>query len=155
MRRYYVYIMASKSRVLYMGVTNDIWRRVWEHKNNAITGFTSKYCVHRLVYLETFKYIGNAIAREKHLKGWLRERKVALIRFANPTWEDLSEKWVDEKNFINVKVEASAGEKQALRSAQDDKSYKGVCRNSRRGCAPQCPTPRSNSLTKVHSPSSP
>jgi putative endonuclease len=64
MRRYYVYIMASKSRVLYIGVTNAIWRRVWEHKNDANTGFTSRYRVHRLVYFETFKYIGNAIARE-------------------------------------------------------------------------------------------
>jgi putative endonuclease len=78
MRRFYVYIMASKSRVLYIGVTNDIWRRVWEHKNDVFPGFTSKYRVHRLVYFEELKYIGNAIAREKHLKGWLREKKVAL-----------------------------------------------------------------------------
>ena len=63
MRRYYVYIMACKSRVLYVGITNDIWRRVWEHKNNVNLGFTSKYRIHRLVYFVGFKYVGNAIAR--------------------------------------------------------------------------------------------
>jgi len=97
MRRYYVYIMASKSRVLYVGVTNDIWRRVWEH--DATTSFTSKYRVHRLVYFESFKYVGNAIAREK------REKKAALIRSANPTWEDLSESWFDGKNVIRIQLE--------------------------------------------------
>ncbi len=79
MRHYYVYIMASKSRVLYVGITNDIYRRVREHKNNANPGFTSKYRIHRLVYFESFKYVGNAIARENRIKGWLREKKVALI----------------------------------------------------------------------------
>ncbi len=122
MRRYYVYIMASKSRVLYIGVTNDIWRRVWEHKNDATPGFTSKYRVHRLVYFEEFKYVGNAIAREKRLKGWLRDRKVELIRSGNPTWEDLSEKWFDGKNVLNARLEASVAEKQVLRYAQDDNS---------------------------------
>ena len=82
MRRYYVYVMASKSRVLYVGITDDIWRRVWEHKNDIHPGFTSKYRVHRLVYFESFKYVGNAIAREKRIKGWLREKKVAMIRSA-------------------------------------------------------------------------
>ena len=122
MRRYYVYIMASKSRVLYIGVTNDIRRRVWEHKNDVTPGFTSKYRIHRLVYFETFKYVGKAIAREKRLKGWLRERKVALIRSENSTWEDLSEKWFDGNNVVQVKLEKSVGEKQVLRFAQDDKS---------------------------------
>ena len=69
MRRFYVDIMASKSRVPYIGLTGDIWRRVWEHKNDAFHGFTSKCRVHRLVYFETFKYVGNAITREKRLKG--------------------------------------------------------------------------------------
>jgi putative endonuclease len=121
MRRYYVYIMASKSRVLYVGVTNDIWRRVWEHRNDATSGFTSKYRVHRLVYFEEFKYIGNAIAKEKRIKGWLREKKIALIRSANPTWEDLSERWFDGKNMMRIQFEATAGKKQVLRFAQDDK----------------------------------
>ena len=107
MRRYYVYIMASKSRVLYVGITNDIWRRVWEHKNEVNPGFTSKYRVHRLVYFESFQYVGNAIAREKRIKGWLREKKVALIRSTNPTWEDLSEEWFDGKNVRRISFEAN------------------------------------------------
>jgi putative endonuclease len=106
MRRYYVYSMASKSRVLYVGTTNDIWRRAWEHKNDVTSGFTSKYRAHRLVYFESFKYVGNAIAREKRIKGWLREKKTELIRSANPTWEDLSEEWFDGKNVRRIAFEA-------------------------------------------------
>ena len=121
MRRYYVYVMASKSRVLYVGVTNDIRRRVWEHKNDITPGFTSKYRIHRLVYFESFKYVGNAIAREKRIKGWLREKKVALIRSANPTWEDLSEQWFDGKEVKHITFDANPAEKQVLRCAQDDK----------------------------------
>jgi len=111
MQRYDVCIMASKSRVLYIGITNDIWRRLWEHKNDVLPGFTSKYRVHRLVYFETFKYVGNAIAREKHLKGWLRERKVALIRNANPTWEDLGEQWFRGKDVKRITFEDTLQEK--------------------------------------------
>jgi methylglutaconyl-CoA hydratase len=107
MRHFYVYILSSKSRVLYTGVTNDIYRRTWEHKNDVNSGFTRDYRVHRLVYYETFKYVNNAISREKTIKGWLRSKKVALIRSANPTWEDLSELRFDGK--------------QILRFAQDDK----------------------------------
>ncbi len=92
-RRYYVYIMASKSRVLYTGVTGNLQRRVLEHKYDTEPGFTTHYRIHRLVYYETFHYIGNAIAREKEIKGWLRSKKAALIRSFNPTWEDLSEGW--------------------------------------------------------------
>jgi len=83
MRQFYIYIMASKSRVLYTGVTNNLQRRVWEHKHDDLPGFTSDYRVHRLVYDETFKYIGNAIAQEKHIKGWLRAKKIALIESLN------------------------------------------------------------------------
>jgi len=122
MRRYYVCITASKSRVLYVGVKNDIRRRVWEHKNDVHPGFTSKYRIHRLVYFESFKYVGNAIAREKHLKGWLREKKVALIRASNPTWEDLSEGWFEENKVTCFKPHDRTSEKQVLRCAQDDKS---------------------------------
>jgi len=92
-RRYYLYIMASKSRVLYTGVTGNLQRRVLEHKHDVEPGFTTHYRIHRLVYYETFHYIGNAIAREKEIKGWLRSKKVALIRSFNPTWEDFSEGW--------------------------------------------------------------
>jgi putative endonuclease len=94
MRRYHVYMMASKSRVLYTGITNDIWRRSWEsweHKNDVTSGFCSDYRVHRLVYFESFQYVWNAIRREKQIKGGLRQKKVAQIESVNPTWEDLSE----------------------------------------------------------------
>lgn len=91
MRSYFTYILASKSRVLYIGVTNDIERRVREHKEKSKAGFTARYNVSRLVYLETYNDVRDAIAREKQLKGWLRERKVALIESVNPTRRDLSD----------------------------------------------------------------
>jgi methylglutaconyl-CoA hydratase len=108
MHNYYVYIMSSKSRVLYVGITNDIHHRVWEHQHDELPGFTSKYRVHRLVYFERFQYVRNAIAHEKAIKGWLRQKKIALIQAENPTWEDLSESWFNGK--------------QVLRFAQDDSS---------------------------------
>jgi putative endonuclease len=86
---YYVYILSSRSRQLYVGVTNDLLRRVEEHRTGEQDGFTAKYKIHRLVYFEKFQYIGNAIAREKQIKGWLRAKKVALIEEGNPAWEDL------------------------------------------------------------------
>jgi len=92
MRLYSVYIMASRSRVLYVGVTNDLARRVGEHKR-GFGGFTSRYRVTRLVHREEFSHIKDAIAREKALKGWRRSRKVALIEGSNPTWRDLAEGW--------------------------------------------------------------
>ena len=109
MRNFYVYILSSKSRVLYTGITDNIYRRTWEHKNDVNPGFTRDYKVHRLVYYETFKYVNNAIAREKTIKGWLRSKKVALIGSTNPTWEDLGASWFDGK--------------QVLRFAQDDKVF--------------------------------
>jgi methylglutaconyl-CoA hydratase len=109
MRHFYVYILSSKSRVLYTGITDDIYRRTWEHKNDVHPGFTSDYKAHRLVYYETFKYVNNAIARERSIKGWLRRKKIALIEAENPTWDDLSASWFDGK--------------QVLRFAQDDKSF--------------------------------
>ena len=93
MRSYYIYIMASKSRVLYIGVTNDIARRVNEHKQGVPAGFTSRYRITRLVYFEEFTDIRDAIAREKAIKGWRRSRKISLIEERNPTWEDLSQAW--------------------------------------------------------------
>jgi putative endonuclease len=90
MRTYYVYIMASRSRVLYIGVTNDLARRVNEHRQGATPGFTSRYRVTRLVYFEEFADIRAAIAREKVIKGWRRSRKISLVEKRNPTWEDLS-----------------------------------------------------------------
>ncbi len=90
---YWVYIMASRSRVLYIGVTNDVQRRVREHKEGLIPGFTQKYRVRRLVYFEEFDYIHDAITREKQLKGWVRDRKLTLIESRNPTWQDLAQNW--------------------------------------------------------------
>jgi len=91
MRTYYVYIMASRSRVLYTGVTNDLGRRVHQHKRSLTPGFTSRYHIKRLVYFEEFGDVRDAIAREKQLKGWVRSRKVRLIEQKNPTWEDLAD----------------------------------------------------------------
>ena len=86
---YYVYILSNKSRTLYVGVTNKLQFRVEQHRNGEFEGFTKRYNVHRLVYFERFQYVQNAIAREKEIKGWLREKKIALIVVENPTWEDL------------------------------------------------------------------
>jgi putative endonuclease len=93
MKYYYVYIMSNKSRTLYTGVTNNLERRVWEHKNRAIPGFTSRYHITRLVYYEEGTDIHTAIAREKQIKGWLRAKKIALIESMNPEWRNLSDGW--------------------------------------------------------------
>jgi putative endonuclease len=94
-RRYYVYIMASRSLTLYAGVTDNIYRRALEHKSGKIDGFTKRYNINRLVYYETLKYIGNAIAiaREKQVKAWTRAKRIASIKSLNPTWQDLADGW--------------------------------------------------------------
>ncbi len=90
LKTYYVYVLASKRNgTLYIGVTNDLIRRVYEHKHNLIAGFTSKNNVHRLVYYEQFDNIEYAIHREKRLKKWNRKWKLALIEKENPNWNDL------------------------------------------------------------------
>ncbi|MFC1517303.1 GIY-YIG nuclease family protein [Candidatus Margulisiibacteriota bacterium] len=89
MRTYYVYIMASRSGTLYIGITNNLERRVIEHKYGFKKCFTKKYSVNKLVYFETFGCIYTAIAKEKMLKGWVRQKKEALIRGFNPNWKDL------------------------------------------------------------------
>ena len=88
-QQYFVYIVASRSRTLYVGVTKALLRRVREHREGTHDGFTARYRIHRLVYFERFQYVGNAIAREKEIKGWVREKKIALIAAENPTWHDL------------------------------------------------------------------
>ena len=93
---YYVYILTNKTnRVLYIGVTNNLERRLYEHRNELADSFTKRYHVHKLVYFETTTVIRTAIAREKQLKGWLRVKKNALIETMNPKWEDLSTKWYE------------------------------------------------------------
>lgn len=89
-KTYSVYIMASESGVLYIGITNDLERRVIEHKKKLVPGFSARYNVHKLVYFEFFNSPSAAIAREKQLKGRLRKRKVALIESVNPHWNDLT-----------------------------------------------------------------
>ena len=92
-KEYYVYIMTNKSRTLYTGVTKDLMRRVDEHKNKLLPGFTSRYNIQYLVYYESTPSIHVALAREKQIKGWLRAKKIALIDSMNPVWKDLSEEW--------------------------------------------------------------
>ena len=92
---YYVYIVASPSRTIYTGVTNDLERRMWEHKHKMVKGFTRQFGVDRLVYLEEYRTIDDAIGREKQIKGWRREKKLALIEAENPKWRDLSHEWFD------------------------------------------------------------
>ena len=89
---YYVYILASAKKALYIGVTNDLRRRVYEHKTGTVPGFTTRYQINRLVYYEVAGEPLSAIAREKQLKGWVRRRKIELIESANPEWEDLSDR---------------------------------------------------------------
>jgi putative endonuclease len=93
MRSYYVYILTNNYATLYIGVTNDLERRMYEHKQRATPGFTNKYNCTRLLYYEETNDVSVAIAREKQLKGWLRKRKVALIESVNPDWRDLSADW--------------------------------------------------------------
>ncbi|HEU0294844.1 MAG TPA: GIY-YIG nuclease family protein [Anaerolineales bacterium] len=92
-KEYYVYILTNKSRTLYTGVTNNLMRRVYEHKNKLIPGFKSKYNIKILVYYEATPNVEAALAREKQIKGWLRAKKIALIESMNPKWEDLSKDW--------------------------------------------------------------
>ena len=92
-RCYFIYFMSNESRMLYVGVTNDLHKRVFQHKLKLIPGFTQKYNLYKLVYFEMFGDIRAAIAREKQIKGWLRSKKVALIIPKNPQWNDLAESW--------------------------------------------------------------
>ena len=92
-KEYYVYIMTNKSKTLYIGVTSNLMRRVREHKEKLIEGFTSKYNIHILVYYESTSNVHAALDREKQLKGWLRAKKIVLIESMNPEWKDLSEEW--------------------------------------------------------------
>jgi putative endonuclease len=100
-KKYYIYIMASRSRTLYVGMTNDLERRIEQHRRGLLPGFTSRYRVSRLVYFEATENVGSAIAREKEIKGWRREKKVALIESGNPTWDDLAAEWSEGEGEAN------------------------------------------------------
>jgi len=93
MKNYYVYILANASRSLYVGVTAHLMRRVWEHKQRRVQGFTRKYKLTELVYYEIWGDVRSAIAREKEIKGWRRLKKTRLVESANPRWKDLSADW--------------------------------------------------------------
>src|SRR6266571_4370946 len=93
-RQFYVYIMSSERQTIYTGVTNDLVRRVWEHKQRLVPGFASKYDCTRLVWYEATEDVRAAIEREKQIKSWVRRKKVALIRTMNPGWDDLSAAWL-------------------------------------------------------------
>ena len=94
-RNYYVYILANRSRTLYVGVTNDLTRRLYQHRNGGGSKFTSKYAIHRLVHVEWASKPRDAISREKEIKGWSRRKKVELIEASNPGWADLAATWFD------------------------------------------------------------
>ncbi|MDP2919220.1 MAG: GIY-YIG nuclease family protein [Dehalococcoidia bacterium] len=95
MKEYYVYIMSNKSGTLYTGVTNDLERRVYEHKHKLVEGFTKRYNITRLVYFASSDDVTAAITREKQIKGMLRSKKIGLIKTMNPEFKDLSEGWFD------------------------------------------------------------
>jgi len=93
--KYFVYIMNSQTGTLYTGVTNDLMRRVYEHKHKVVEGFTKTYNVTRLAFFEETTDVTAAIAREKQIKSWRRSKKIELIKSTNPTWEDLAEDWFE------------------------------------------------------------
>lgn len=125
-RCYYTYIVASRTHVLYIGVTGNIEVRVTQHREKHFSGFTADYNCNRLVFYERFAHPDSAIAREKQLKGWSRSKKIALIERMNPTWVDLSEAWGKP---IAPYQEQTAGPStawialRAIHFAQDDGSF--------------------------------
>ncbi len=97
MSSYYVYMMSNTSRMLYVGITNDLSRRVHEHKAKLLEGFTRKYNLHQLIWFEETPNVRAAIAREKQIKGWARAKKIMLIEASNPEWNDRASQWYDGK----------------------------------------------------------
>ncbi|MGA7733542.1 MAG: GIY-YIG nuclease family protein [Chloroflexia bacterium] len=93
MKEYWVYIMANENRTIYVGMTNNLEKRVYQHKEGSVEGFTSRYKLTKLVYYASTNDVREAIAREKQIKGWTRIKKVTLIEEMNPYWEDLSLSW--------------------------------------------------------------
>ncbi|MDA0176007.1 MULTISPECIES: GIY-YIG nuclease family protein [Mesoflavibacter] len=92
--QYYLYIISNKhNSTLYIGVTNDLERRMFEHKNKLVEGFSSKYGLDKLIYFEIYQYVNDAIKREKNMKKWKRQWKINLVEKDNPNWEDLSKDW--------------------------------------------------------------
>ena len=105
MKQYFVYIMSNKSRRLYVGITSKLFGRVFDHKNKTIPGFTSRYKFDMLVYYEEYSNVMSAIAREKEIKGWRREKKLKLILADNPDWADLSAGWEEDPSWKAISSE--------------------------------------------------
>jgi putative endonuclease len=103
---FWVYIAASRTGTLYTGMTNNIERRMREHKSGEFEGFAGKYGCNRLVYFESFDEVQKTINREKQLKGWTREKKIVLIESRNPRWQDFAEKWGDKMAFAGESIRA-------------------------------------------------
>ncbi len=103
-RTYFVYILASRSRTLYTGVTSNLQRRIAEHRDGLVPGFTARYRIFRLVHFELFGDIRYAIAREKEIKAWRREKKIWLIELHNPTWEDLAQRLANGRQIEEKRV---------------------------------------------------
>jgi putative endonuclease len=112
-KRYYVYILSSKGRVLYVGMTGFLTTRILQHKAHETDGFTRRYRVDRLVYFEVFRYVNKAIARETQIKGLRREKRIALIEANNPVWNDLA---ADYGQFVRMKLADSSRDEAALRN---------------------------------------
>jgi len=125
MAEYFVYILSNKSRMLYVGVTSNLERRVFEHRMKLVPGFTERYGLAQLVYYESTGEVTSAISREKEIKGWVRRKKVALIHSFNPEWKDLSLEW----NSPNPDT---------LRFAQGDKKVLRVTGRSAQGDREEC-----------------
>jgi putative endonuclease len=138
MNEYYIYIMSNKSRMLHIGITNNLERRIYEHQMKLIPGFTQRYGLTRLVYYESTSNIIAAIEREKEIKGWVRRRKTAPIHSLNPEWRDLSEEWSNKnvtlKERSDWRISGKGGQK-ALpspdipRFVQDDRKNMVIGRN--------------------------
>lgn len=105
-KKYWVYIVGSRSGTLYIGMTNNLYRRLLEHKSGEFEGFASKYHCTRLVYYESFDDVRTAIDREKQLKGWRREKKITLIESLNPRWQDFAEKWGSRMAFAGESIKS-------------------------------------------------
>ena len=109
MRTVYVYILANHARTLYVGMTNDLERRIFEHKTRRVPGFASQYNIDALVYYEEAGSAIAAIEREKELNGWLRVKKVALVESINPLWDDLSIGWFGAGARFRLPASTHAG----------------------------------------------
>ena len=126
MKSCWVYIMSGRTRTLYVGVTNDIERRTHEHEDKAVPGFTSKYRLDRLVYFEDHADIRGAIDREKQIKSWRREKKMALIESLNPKWKDLSLDWnMDDRSQRRVEPSVPPAK---MRIWSELKKHRAQCR---------------------------